>query len=108
MNSNLISISDPDGTSGALEVYISVTNGALTLSGTAGITIGSGSNGSSAMRISGTLSAINTALDGMSYTPTSDYNGSAALTITTTDMETSLLTLNSTLLKKYVSNTKKT
>lgn len=56
-------------------VSVSVTNGTLTLASTAGITITVGSNGSSSMTFNGTPAAINTALDGLSYTPTSDYNG---------------------------------
>ncbi len=91
-NGNLISISDPDVGIDIMETTISVNDGTLTLSGTTGLTFVSGSDGSGSMTIQGTLTDINTALDGLNYTPTLDYNGSDTLTIDTLDSE--LVTLN--------------
>ena len=48
---------------------LSIADGSLSLADTSGISIVSGANGSSTMTIQGTLSAINAALDGLSYTP---------------------------------------
>ncbi len=45
---------------------------------------GNGANAAT-MTFSGTQAAINAALDGMTFTPSADYNGAAALTITTQD-----------------------
>lgn len=65
-------------------VSISVTNGTLTLASITGIVITAGSNGSSSMTFNGTPAAINTALDGLNYAPTSDYNGADTLVFTVT------------------------
>ncbi len=71
-----------------IEVTLSVTNGTLTLNGTTGLTFISG-NGTadSSMTFTATFSDINSALDGLSYTPATDYNGSATLTLSTSDSE---------------------
>ncbi len=89
-NSNLISISDTDAGTNPLEVTLTVNDGILTLSGTTGLIFNTGSNGSATMTFTGTLSDINTALDGLSFTPNTNFNGSASLQITTHD-DTSLL-----------------
>ena len=63
---------------------LSVTNGTLTLGSTTGITFLDGtSDGDATLTISGTESAINTALDGLQYQGNQDYNGSDALSVTT-------------------------
>ncbi len=63
---------------------LSVSNGTLTLATTAGITFLDGtSDGDGTLTISGTESAINTALDGLQYQGNQDYNGSDTLTVTT-------------------------
>ncbi|MBS0246862.1 MAG: VCBS repeat-containing protein [Proteobacteria bacterium] len=79
-----ISVFDADTTT--LTVSLTVTHGLLTLSGTAGLTfsLGNGANAAT-MTFSGTQAAINAALDGMTFTPSADYNGGASLTITTQD-----------------------
>ncbi|HEX5373935.1 MAG TPA: Ig-like domain-containing protein, partial [Aquabacterium sp.] len=86
-NGNLISISDVDAASGSLQVTLSVTNGSLTLSGTSGLSFSNGDGtGDTTMTFSGTASAINTALAGLIYTPTAQYNGNATLTLQTSDL----------------------
>ena len=84
--SNLFSISDdsPEGTT-ALEVQLSVDNGTLTLASTANLTISSGSDASGGMTFAGQLADINTALDGLVYSPSADYFGSDMLTVITSD-----------------------
>ncbi|MDX2494931.1 MAG: DUF4347 domain-containing protein, partial [Desulfuromusa sp.] len=89
-NLNKISISDADAGTDPLEVTLTVNDGILTLSGTTGLTFIAGSNGSATMTYTGTLSDINTALDGLIFTPNADFNGSASLQITTHD-DTTLL-----------------
>jgi hypothetical protein len=78
-----------------LQVTLSVTNGTLTLSGTTGLSFSfSDGNGTGAgdgtadatMTFRGTIADINTALNGMFFTPTSGFNGTAVLTITSNDL----------------------
>ncbi|RZI84403.1 MAG: DUF4347 domain-containing protein, partial [Rubrivivax sp.] len=85
-NGNLISITDVDAGSGSMQVTISVLHGALTLSGITGLSFISGDGSSDAsMTFTGTVTDINAALAGMSYLPTSNYNGADTLTIVTSD-----------------------
>lgn len=76
-----ISISDPE--SNNQTVSLSVSHGTLTLASLTGLT-GSG-NGTSSLSYSGTLANILTALAAVSYTSTTDYQGSDTLTINSTD-----------------------
>ena len=83
---NAISITDVDAGSSAVRVTLTSTNGTLTLSTIAGLTFTGGDGTTDAtMTFTGTVAAINTALAGMSYTPTTNFNGAATLTITTND-----------------------
>jgi PKD domain/Bacterial cadherin-like domain/Bacterial Ig domain len=86
-NNNLISISDVDaGTTNSVKVTLSVPNGTLTLSGTSGLTFlsGNGTNDSN-MAFTGTISNINSALNGMSFTPNANVNGPSPLIVNTDD-----------------------
>lgn len=86
-NSNRISVADADAGSQTVRVTLTVTNGTLTLSRTTGLTFSSGDGTSDAtMSFSGTLTAINAALDGLNFTPTANFNGAASLVITTNDL----------------------
>ena len=81
-----ISISDPDAGANPVEVTLSATDGTLTLSGTTDLTFSVGDGTDDAdMTFTGTIYAINTALDGMIFTPTSGFSGDASLSITTDD-----------------------
>ncbi len=89
------------GNSGAasMSVTLSAANGVLTLATTTGVTVTSGANGSANMTFSGTPAAINTALDGLSYTPLADYNGADTLTFSVSggglsDTDSVALTVN--------------
>jgi hypothetical protein len=84
-NSNLISISDVDAGSNAVKVTLGVTHGKLTLSGISGLNFTAGSNGTANMTFTGTIANVNTALSDLKFDPDANYNGSAALTITTDD-----------------------
>src|SRR5262249_17906835 len=82
---NAIAVSDPaDGDQGEMTVTITVTNGTFTLATVARLTNVTG-NGTATVIATGTVAALNTALDGSQYTPNLDYNGPATLTITTND-----------------------
>ena len=86
-NSNLISVSDIDAGAGNLSVTLLIQTGGLTLSTTTGLTFSVGDGtGDSTMTFSGTAAAINTALNGLVYTPGANYNGDRTLTITTNDL----------------------
>ena len=102
-NGNQIAITDPDGSGGTFEVTVSVTNGTLTLAGTTGLTFTTGDGTSdSTMTFSGTVASINTALNGLSYNPTADYNGSATLTITSVDNTLESLNIDANLQARYI------
>lgn len=76
-----VSVTDIDG--GTLTTTVSVTNGSLSVTTGGGATISN--NGTATVTIAGTAAQINAALAGLSYTPTADYNGSAQLTLVTSD-----------------------
>ncbi len=88
-NSNLISVSDVDAGASAVKVSLDVANGTLTLSGEAGLTfVDATADGTASVHVTGTLSAINTALNGMRYRGTANWNstrGSESLSVTVND-----------------------
>lgn len=83
-NSNLISTSDVDA--GTLSVTLTATNGTITLSGIAGLSFVTGTGTANAtMTFTGTTASINTALNGLSFTPANNYFGAATFQIVTDD-----------------------
>ncbi len=82
-NGNAISLTDANPGSDSLT--LSVSHGTLTLSTTSGLTITSGSNGSAAFTVSGTVGNLNTALNGVTYRPIVAYSGSDTLAISLVD-----------------------
>ena len=66
-----------------MQVTLSANDGVLTLSQTTGLTFVNGSNGTSTFTFNGTESDINAALEGMTFTPNADFNGSVTLNVTT-------------------------
>jgi len=85
---NLIAVSDIDAGVAPIQVDLVVGggNGTLTLATTAGIAIGPGADGTSAMTLTGTLAAINAALDGMTFTPNLAFQGATSVQISTDDL----------------------
>ena len=83
---NALSISDVDIGAGNATVTLSVGSGVLTLSGTAGLifSVGDGTSDST-MTFSGTVGAINAALNGLVYRGNLDASGLDTLTLTTDD-----------------------
>jgi hypothetical protein len=82
-----ISVSDADAGSSALSVTLTGTNAAITLAVTTGLTFGSGDGTADATMIfSGTLTAIDAALDGMVVIPAPDHSGTASIRIQTDDL----------------------
>ncbi|WP_407309719.1 Ig-like domain-containing protein [Pseudomonas sp. nanlin1] len=81
---NAIVVADANGDT--LTVTLQSTHGSLTLTQTAGLTFVSGDGSADAsMVVRGSATAINAALEGMSFTPSTDYNGSASLSVLASD-----------------------
>lgn len=85
-NGNPIGVSDVDAGSNSLAVTLTAANGLLTLGGTGGLvfTAGDGS-ADAAMSFTGSLTAINAALDGLRFSPDAHYGGQASLEIAVDD-----------------------
>jgi ELWxxDGT repeat protein len=81
-----IRIDDPDAFNGILTVSLSVVNGTLTLSNTAGLdfAVGDGTADSN-LTFSGPLALINTALNNLIYRSKNNFNGADTLTIQVSD-----------------------
>jgi subtilase family serine protease len=84
-NSNAISIADASAGSSSDSLTISVAHGTLTLASTSGLTVTAGAIGSASMTVTGTVASLNSALNGLTYKPTSGYSGSDSLSISVTD-----------------------
>jgi hypothetical protein len=80
-----ITITDASAGSSTEKLTLTATHGTLALGTTRGITITSGSNRSASMTITGTLTNLNAALNGLTYTATRNYTGSASIGLTYTD-----------------------
>ncbi|MDJ0648045.1 MAG: DUF4347 domain-containing protein, partial [Xenococcaceae cyanobacterium MO_188.B19] len=92
-NSNQIAITDSDAGSNSVQVTLTATDvsdnsttGTITLSGTTGLTFTAGSNSSSSMTFTGSVSDINAALSGMSFRPDNNFTGEISLQIDTDDL----------------------
>ncbi len=100
-NGNQILLTDYDPT-GTTQVTLTVTNGTLTLAGTTGLTFTSGDGTSdTSMTFYGSIANINNALNGLSFSPTADYNGGATLTLATRDSTVYNLDIDSGLVGRY-------
>ena len=85
-NDSAISVADVDAADDDMRVDLNVDNGSVTLDGTTGLTFTTGDGTADARQtFTGTLSAINAALDGLAYNPSANFNGSDTLTLTTDD-----------------------
>jgi hypothetical protein len=89
-NGNSILISDVDAGNAAMMVALASTNGTMTLAGVSGLSfnIGDGTDDNS-MVFTGTIAQINAALNGLTFTPGGDFNGSASVAIVTNDQGSS-------------------
>jgi PKD repeat protein len=85
-NGNAISVTDSKAGSGTEQLTVSATHGTLTLASTKGVSLTSASNGSTSVTLKGTLTNLNAALNGLRFTPTTGYSGSAYLSITYKDL----------------------
>ncbi|WP_330115143.1 Ig-like domain-containing protein [Pseudomonas sp. JS3066] len=86
-NGNLISISDVDVGGSTLQVTLTATNGLISLSGISGLSFSNGDGtADGSMTFTGTLADINNALNGLTFSPTTGYNGPASIQISTSDL----------------------
>ena len=78
-----LSVSDIDADAGSgLQVDLSVSSGSLTV-GSSGATVTG--DGTGTVRVNGTVADVNGALNGLTYSPNLNFNGSDALSVNTTD-----------------------
>ncbi|HWI64286.1 MAG TPA: Ig-like domain-containing protein, partial [Symbiobacteriaceae bacterium] len=78
-------VSDLDIGAGTFLVNLSVAHGRLTFGSTTGLTFTAGVNGQAAIAVTGTQTAINTALADLTYRPDQDYHGADTLTLSVSD-----------------------
>ena len=84
--SGSINVSDgEDHGSNADSLSLSVSDGGLTLGSTSGLTFTTGSNGSSAITVTGTFANLNSALSGLVYSPNPAYIGYDRLDVSELD-----------------------
>ncbi|HET6328177.1 MAG TPA: hypothetical protein VFG04_26065 [Planctomycetaceae bacterium] len=89
-NGNALSFTDNGAGNRADELTMSVSHGTLTLGPANGLIVLAGSNGSASFTVKGTVANLNTALAGVTYTPTTNYAGSDSLAILVNDPGDSL------------------
>jgi len=87
IHGNLISVSDVDLSGSSIQVQLTVSYGSITLASTSGLlfTVGDGTSDST-MTFSGDLSDLNNALDGLTYVPNNNFNGTDTLTMVSNDL----------------------
>ncbi len=85
-NGNALSFTDASINNNIVQLTLSATNGTLTLGTTSGLTVTTGANGSATLTVQGTLTAINAALSGLTFTPTTNYNGVADIALNYSDL----------------------
>ena len=84
INSNTISVSDVDAGDNPISVNLEVGKGTLELTNSAsGVTVTGNKTGT--IQMTGSIAAINSALNGLNYTPTPGYESGDSLKITTND-----------------------
>ncbi|MBV9467858.1 MAG: tandem-95 repeat protein, partial [Abitibacteriaceae bacterium] len=86
---NAIRVGDAEAGSTPLSLIIKVGQGTLVLGSTAGLTSNSAGNaGNTSISLSGPLTALNNALNGLIFTPNTNYSGPDALTLALSDGST--------------------
>lgn len=81
---NPIMVSDPDAGNNPLQVTLTATNGTLSITNPPGGATFSGS-GTATITATDSITNINAALEGVTFTPTFGFTGAATLTVTTND-----------------------
>ncbi len=85
--SNALSVSDVDAAPDAASVRVRVDHGTLTVLNGGGVTFDVAKpNGTADVRFTGTLTAVNAALQGLRYDSAANYNGGDTLAMTSDDL----------------------
>lgn len=82
-------VADPDSGGLAEQITVTAVNGTIKLGTTAGITVTTGnptSGTSSTLVFTGTLPALNAALNSLTFIPTTGFTGTASLTVSINDL----------------------
>jgi len=87
---NAIGINDVDGQTVDFEVELSATHGTFKLGSTNNVTITAGADDSAAVEVHGSRDAVNGALDGLVFTPATDFAGTATIAIDVADAGSAL------------------
>jgi len=87
-NGNAISIADPDAGSIPIQMTLTATNGIFSIGNTTGLTFSTGDGlNDTTMTFTGTVAAINTALQFLRFSPSIfNFVGAASLSVTTNDL----------------------
>ncbi|MCC6574720.1 MAG: hypothetical protein IT462_13140 [Planctomycetes bacterium] len=83
---NAPSVSDSDAGASDIELALSASDGTVTLATLTGLTVTAGADGTAAITVEGTIAEINTALDGMTFTPAAVFSGLATIQFTLDDL----------------------
>jgi surface-anchored protein len=81
---NTISITGSTTAPAPISTTVTAKSGTINLGTTSNVGLVSG-NGSSSVTVVGTIAEVNTALNGMTYTPNANFNGVDTFTVLTTD-----------------------
>src|SRR5690606_25795853 len=80
LNSNAISVSDPDAGSNEVTVILKSVNGTMSLTAAIGVTLVSGDGvDDTSISMQGTLAALNTTLQSLTFKPTTGFLGNAQM-----------------------------
>ncbi len=86
-NGNALVVSDSDAGDNPIQISLGANDGILSLSGTTGLTFSGGDGAADAsMTFTGKISDINTALEGLRFTPNNNFNGSTRIAIALDDL----------------------
>ncbi len=85
-----IQIADVNASTDIEQVVLTASHGNLRLGSTTGITFVSGGSSFASMTISGTLTSLNESLNGLKFTPTTNFLGSGTIRIKYTDAKNGL------------------
>jgi hypothetical protein len=80
-----LSFTDSHASGTSDSVTLTASDGRITLGSTTGVTVSSGSNGTSSMTVTGTVANLNAALNGLVYAPNAGFGGTDTLEIVVKD-----------------------
>ncbi len=85
LGTSAVTVDDAEASNSSLQLTLSATNGTLSLATTAGLRFVAGSDDSNSMTATGTLTALDAALNGLEFEPARGYFGSAELEVSAED-----------------------